>query len=82
MALTKARRATPKRLVRRKRTDENTLVPDSTKRRVYAEMELKKAFGEMVADIREHNAEYHHHTPEEKIKAWEKRLTDWEKTWK
>ncbi len=61
-------------------TDENTLVPDDVKRRVYAECELKKAFGEMIADIREHNSEYHHVTSEETLEQWQKRLRNWEDT--
>lgn len=61
-------------------TDENTCVPEDVKRRVYAECELEKAFGEMIADIREHNSEYHHITPEKKIEAWEKRLRTFKET--
>lgn len=58
-------------------TDENTLVPQNVKDRVYAGMELEKAFHEILAAIHEHNSEYHHVTPEKKIEAWQKRLTDW-----
>lgn len=74
---TKVRRA-PR--ARKTDTDVSTLVPDSTKRRVYAECELKKAFLEMIKDIIEHNSEYHHHTPNETIQGWSRRLADWEMT--
>ena len=35
---------------------------------------LKKALKQAIIEIREHNAEYHHHTSEETLTEWDKLL--------